>query len=133
MYKRQEKVERLVLCAGKVYYDLIQAREEVVRSESIAIARMEQLYPFPEKEYVAELTRYPGLKEVIWCQEEPMNQGAWYSMQHRLREPLISLGDKIELFYAGRDAFAAPAVGYPSIHNEQQKQLVDDALFKSFK
>ena len=86
-----------------------------------------------EKEYAAELTRYPNLKEVIWCQEEPMNQGAWYSMQHRLREPLISLGDKIELFYAGRDAFAAPAVGYPSIHNEQQKQLVDDALFKSFK
>ena len=61
-----------------------------------------------------------------------MNQGAWYSMQHRLREPLISWR-QIELFYAGRDAFAAPAVGYPSIHNEQQKQLVDDALFKSFK
>ena len=62
-----------------------------------------------------------------------MNQGAWYSMQHRLRESLVSVGGKIELFYAGRGAFAAPAVGYPSIHNEQQKQLVDDALFKSFK
>ena len=61
-----------------------------------------------------------------------MNQGAWYSMQHRLKEPLAAMDGKVELFYAGRDAFAAPAVGYPSIHNEQQKQLVDDALFKSF-
>ena len=128
----KEKIERLVLCAGKVYYDLTQAREEMTGSKAIAIARMEQLYPFPEDEYEAELAQYPNLKEVVWCQEEPMNQGAWYSMQHRLKEPLAAMDGKVELFYAGRDAFAAPAVGYPSIHNEQQKQLVDDALFKSF-
>ena len=128
----KEKIERLVLCSGKVYYDLTQAREEMTGSKAIAIARMEQLYPFPEDEYEAELARYPNLKEVVWCQEEPMNQGAWYSMQHRLKEPLQAMDGKVELLYAGRDAFAAPAVGYPSIHNEQQKQLVDDALFKSF-
>ena len=83
--------------------------------------------------YQEEITRYTNLKEVVWCQEEPMNQGAWYSMQHRLRASLMSISNKIDLFYAGRDAFAAPAVGYPSVHNEQQKALVEDALSKKFK
>ena len=119
------------MCSGKIYYDLIEAREKI-KNEEVVFVRIQQLYPFPAKTLANVLKRYRN-SDFIWCQEEPMNQGAWYSMQHRLREPLISLGDKIELFYAGRDAFAAPAVGYPSIHNEQQKQLVDDALLKIFK
>ena len=127
-----KKIDRLVVCAGKVYYDLLQARDESEDCEGVAIARMEQLYPFPDEEYKAELERYPNLKQVIWCQEEPMNQGAWYSMQHRLRERLVAVNKKAELFYVGRDAFAAPAVGYPSIHNEQQNKLVSDALRKKF-
>ena len=127
-----KKVERLVVCAGKVYYDLLQAREDSDDCDHVAIARMEQLYPFPDEEYKAELERYPNLKRVVWCQEEPMNQGAWYSMQHRLRERLVAVNNKAELFYVGRDAFAAPAVGYPSVHNEQQNILVDEALRKKF-
>ena len=121
-------VDRLVICSGKVYYDLLQARREAEVS-NVAIVRLEQLYPFPEQEFAAVVGRYANVKEVVWCQEEPMNQGAWYSMQHRLRRVVLSHKDDLYLVYAGREAFAAPAVGYSSIHTEQQQQLVADALF----
>jgi len=123
-----DKVERLVLCSGKVYYDLLETRREA-EDATVAILRLEQLYPFPEEEFANIIARYTNLKEVVWCQEEPMNQGAWYSMQHRLRRTILSQDESLYLVYAGRDAFAAPAVGYASVHNEQQKQLVHDALF----
>ncbi|MEM7098322.1 MAG: 2-oxoglutarate dehydrogenase E1 component [Pseudomonadota bacterium] len=121
-------VDRLVLCAGKVYFDLLEARRER-GAENVAIVRMEQLYPFPEQQFGEIIAKYTNLKEVVWCQEEPMNQGAWYSMQHRLRRVVLSHNEDLYLVYAGRDAFAAPAVGYASVHAEQQAQLVSDALF----
>ena len=122
------QVERLVICSGKVYFDLLEARREA-EEEKVAIIRLEQLYPFPEEECARQIAAYPNIKEVIWCQEEPMNQGAWYSMQHRLRRVILAQDDSLYLAYAGREAYAAPAVGYASIHTEQQRQLVHDALF----
>ncbi len=121
-------VERLVICSGKVYFDLLEARREA-GEDKVAIIRLEQLYPFPEEEFAGHIAAYPNIREVIWCQEEPMNQGAWYSMQHRLRRVILTQDDSLYLAYAGREAYAAPAVGYASIHNEQQRQLVHDALF----
>jgi 2-oxoglutarate dehydrogenase E1 component len=122
------QVDRLVVCGGKVYYDLLEARRES-EATNVAIIRLEQLYPFPEQEFADAIGLYANLKEVIWCQEEPMNQGAWYAMQHRLRRVILAHDEALYLAYAGRDAFAAPAVGYASVHNEQQAQLVQDALF----
>lgn len=122
------RVERVVLCAGKVFYDLLEARRAAA-VDNVAIIRLEQLYPFPEEEFAQVLEPYKNIKEVIWCQEEPMNQGAWYSMQHRLRRVILAHNEGLYLAYAGREAYAAPAVGYASIHTEQQQQLVQDALF----
>ena len=123
-----ENVDRLVICAGKVYYDLAERRRNS-EADNIAIIRLEQLYPFPEDEFVAIVSQYPNLAEVVWCQEEPMNQGAWYSTQHRLRRVVLAQNENLYLVYAGRDAYAAPAEGYASVHAEQQAQLVEDALF----
>ncbi len=123
-----DKVDRLVICSGKVYYDLLESRRDK-KADNVAIIRLEQLYPFPEEEFTSAIKRYPNLTEVVWCQEEPMNQGAWYSTQHRLRRVVLTHNEALYLVYAGRDAFAAPAVGHASIHTEQQNQLVADALF----
>lgn len=123
-----ERVERMVICSGKVYYDLLDARRSR-GAENVAIIRLEQLYPFPEADFSKVIGRYPNLSEVVWCQEEPMNQGAWYSTQHRLRRIVLEHNENLYLVYAGRDAFAAPAVGHSSIHDTQQAQLVEDALF----
>ncbi|MBV5301628.1 MAG: 2-oxoglutarate dehydrogenase E1 component, partial [Methylococcales bacterium] len=118
-------VTRLVLCAGKVYYDLLEARREANLSH-VAIARIEQLYPFPESLFKAEIARYPNLKEFVWCQEEPKNQGAWYNSSHHFIE---CMPEKISVVYAGREASAAPAVGNFRVHVEQQKAVVKSALF----
>jgi len=121
------KVERVVLCSGKVYYDLLERRraEEI---DNVAIVRLEQLYPFPE-EYVQDaLAPYTNLKEMIWCQEEPMNMGAWYSSQHHMRRVLHNHNPDLYLDYAGREASASPAAGYMALHIEQQEQLIKDAL-----
>lgn len=117
-------ITRVIVCSGKVYYDLVQYQEEQQRND-VAIIRVEQLYPFPEELLTKELAQYKNAKEVIWCQEEPKNQGAWYSTQHHL---LSCLAAWQRLVYAGRDAFAAPAVGYHSLHVKQQKALVEDAF-----
>jgi 2-oxoglutarate dehydrogenase E1 component len=118
------KVRRVVLCSGKVYYDLLQARRER-QGQEIAIVRIEQLYPFPHDQVRAELQRYNRARQVVWTQEEPRNQGAWDMIKHRLQ---ACLGPSQRLGYAGRPPFAAPAVGYLSMHIEQQKALVDEAL-----
>ncbi|ACO79143.1 2-oxoglutarate dehydrogenase E1 component [Azotobacter vinelandii CA] len=122
-----KKVERLVLCSGKVYYDLLDKRHAEGR-EDIAIVRIEQLYPFPEEELAEVMAPYTNLKHVVWCQEEPMNQGAWYCSQHHMRR--VASAHKKELFlqYAGREASAAPACGYASMHAEQQEKLLQDAF-----
>ena len=122
---RPAAVTRLVLCSGKVYFDLLQARRER-KAENVAIVRLEQLYPFPTDEYEAIMRRYPNAREIVWCQEEPQNQGSWYQIRHRLQ---ARLGSKDELLYAGRPGAAAPATGIHALHDEQQKNLVNAALF----
>ncbi len=117
-------VTRVVLCSGKVYFDLLKARRDG-NVDSVAIVRIEQLYPFPSDEYEAILRSYPNLREVVWCQEEPQNQGGWYQIRHRLQ---AKLGPKSELLYAGRPGAAAPATGIAALHEQQQKNLVSAAL-----
>ncbi|MFO1257198.1 MAG: 2-oxoglutarate dehydrogenase E1 component [Gammaproteobacteria bacterium] len=122
---KPEKVTRVVLCSGKVYYDLADEREKQ-GLDNTAIIRIEQLYPFPKNTLKTELARYTNAKTVVWCQEEPKNQGAWYCSQHHFQ---ASLSSGQTLHYAGRPASAAPAVGYTSQHQEQQLKLIQDALF----
>jgi 2-oxoglutarate dehydrogenase E1 component len=117
------KARRVVVCGGKVYYDLLEAAQ-ARGSSDVAIIRVEQLYPFPRAELAAQLKRYPA-REVVWCQEEPMNQGAWYQIQHHLQ---VCLAAGQTLSYAGRARSAAPACGHLSTHNVEQAKLIDDAL-----
>ena len=112
------------MCSGKVYYDLLEQRRKNEQTD-VALIRLEQLYPFPEQECAEVLSVYKHVKDWVWCQEEPQNQGAWYSSQHHFWQ-VIPKG--ASLVYAGRDASASPAVGYVSVHNQQQKALVEDAL-----
>ncbi|MDA0993494.1 MAG: 2-oxoglutarate dehydrogenase E1 component [Proteobacteria bacterium] len=119
-----EKIDRVVFCSGKVYYDLVEARQ-VHEVTNAAIVRIEQLYPFPIEQYANLLATYPKADEIVWCQEEPENQGAWYQIRHRLQEPLK---DQQQLFYAGRPGAAAPASGVFKLHLQQQQALVAAAL-----
>ena len=122
-----DKVDRVIMCSGKVYYDLLEKR----RNEGLdttAIVRIEQLYPFPEDDLAAELTQYKNLKNLVWCQEEPMNQGAWYCSQHHMRRVAQASKAGLDLQYAGRIASASPACGYASMHAEQQEQLLQEAF-----
>jgi len=118
------KVRRVVLCAGKVYYDLLEEADKRGLAD-VAIVRVEQLYPFPRPEVVAELEKYPAAKEVVWCQEEPMNQGAWFQIRHHLQ---ACVGSKQSLSYAGRARSPAPAVGHLNDHIAEQAALVAQAL-----
>ena len=118
-------VDRIVFCSGKVYYDLHDARRER-HLENVAIVRIEQLYPFPVKEYAAAITAWPKAREVVWCQEEPKNQGAWHQIRHRLLEPLN--GAVLALSYAGPNPSAAPASGIFALHVKQQRALIAEAL-----
>ena len=122
-----EAVTKVVLCSGKVYYDLYNKRAEVGLTD-VAIVRIEQLYPFPEAAMLEVVQRYPNIAAATWCQEEPMNQGAWYSSQHHIRRTLHRLNPRIYLEYAGREASAAAAAGYVSLHIRQQEELVNSAL-----
>jgi len=117
-------VKGVILCGGKVYYDLFERRQKLGRRD-VAILRVEQLYPFPEEELKQVLQRYPGAARFIWCQEEPQNQGAWYQLQHHLRR---ILPEGAPLAYAGRPRSAAPAVGNYQLHVSQLHELLDQAL-----
>lgn len=121
-----EKVKRVITCSGKVYYDLAKKREEK-GADDVAILRVEQLYPFPHKAFSTELKKYPNATEVVWAQDEPQNQGAWFFVQHYIHENMLE-GQK--LGYSGRAASASPAVGYSHLHQEQQKSLVEGAFAK---
>ncbi len=120
----RHNVKRVVYCSGKVYYDVIERRDKE-SIDDVAVVRIEQLYPFPIDEYAASLARYPQAETVIWCQEEPRNQGAWYQIRHRLQEPLRA---RHQMHYVGRSGAAAPAAGIPQMHSAQQAQLVEKAL-----
>ena len=121
---KADKVKRVLACSGRVYYDLIKKRAEDQR-EDVAIVRVEQLYPFPHKAFAAELKKYPNAGELLWVQDEPQNQGAWFFVQHSIRE---NMQDGQKLGYAGRAAAAAPAVGYSHLHQEQLKALLEAAF-----
>ena len=119
-----KKIRRLVLCSGKVYYDLLEARQ-VHGLDHISLVRIEQLYPFPREQFAALIEEHRHVEEIVWCQEEPQNQGAWYQIRHRLQEPLA---DTQQLYYAGRPASAAPASGIFKVHLQQQQALIEAAL-----
>jgi 2-oxoglutarate dehydrogenase E1 component len=119
-----DKVRRIVFCSGKVYYDLLKVRRKENMKE-VALVRIEQLYPFPTEEYEAVLRKYPNARELVWCQEEPQNQGAWYNIRHRLQE--TSAGRR-DVLYAGRAPAAAPATGLSKLHEAEQNTLVEAAL-----
>ncbi|RKZ88772.1 MAG: 2-oxoglutarate dehydrogenase E1 component [Candidatus Parabeggiatoa sp. nov. 1] len=121
-----EKVERLLLCSGKVYFDLIEARTEH-DIDNIAIIRLEQLYPFPKEALEKVPARYPHVKQRVWVQEEPRNQGAWWYLRTQM-DDCLSDSEVGRLEYAGRPPSASPAVGYLQIHREQRQQLIADAL-----
>ena len=123
---KAEKVKRIVVCSGKVYYDLVKKREER-GSDDVAIVRIEQLYPFAHKAFASEIKKYPNATEIVWAQDEPQNQGAWFFVQHYIHENML---DGQKLGYSGRAASASPAVGYSHLHQEQQKALVDGAFGK---
>jgi 2-oxoglutarate dehydrogenase E1 component len=116
-------VQRVVFCSGKVYFDLLKARRgEALRN--VALVRIEQLYPFPVEEYQAVLARYADASDLVWCQEEPQNQGAWFQIRHRLQD----LAAARPVYYAGRAAAAAPATGLSKVHESEQRRLVETAL-----
>ncbi len=122
-----KKVTRVIMCSGKVYYELLAKHRSDGRTDT-AIVRIEQLYPFPSEDLREVLAVYTKLTEVVWCQEEPMNQGAWYCSQHHMREVLREINPKIYLKYAGRPPSAAPACGYTSVHVEEQTRLINEAF-----
>ncbi|HEV7392767.1 MAG TPA: hypothetical protein VGO08_14065, partial [Burkholderiales bacterium] len=118
------KVTRVVFCSGKVYYDLRNGRK-ARGIKNIPLVRIAQLYPFPHEDMQAQIDRYKNATEIVWCQEEPRNQGAWHRIQHYLLRHLLP---HQKLFYAGRESSASPAAGYKQLHDEQQKALVEQAL-----
>jgi 2-oxoglutarate dehydrogenase E1 component len=119
-----DNVKRVVFCSGKVYYDL-RAERKSRGLKDLPLARIAQLYPFAHEDFQAQIERYKKATEIVWCQEEPRNQGAWHRIQHYLERHLLP---HQKLIYAGRDSSASPAVGYKSLHDRQQKELVDLAL-----
>jgi 2-oxoglutarate dehydrogenase E1 component len=118
------QVKRIVFCSGKVYFDLYQARlkQEI---KDVALVRIEQLYPFPRDAYEAALAQFPNAKDVVWCQEEPENQGAWYQIKHRLG---AYLKPQHKLLYVTRDGNSTTAVGYLKVHNKEQEAVINGAL-----
>jgi 2-oxoglutarate dehydrogenase E1 component len=121
-----KKVKRVLACSGRVYYDLVNARKERAQND-VAIMRIEQLYPFPHKTFAGELKKFPNTTELVWVQDEPQNQGAWFQIQHNILE---NMEDGQKLAYAGRPASASPAVGYYDKHYAQQKALIEAAFSK---
>ena len=127
--KKNENVKKVIMCSGKVYYDLVNKRDKE-KHDDIAIIRIEQLYPFPYDDLEEILTKYQNVEEYIWCQEEPSNQGAWFSHRHRIQRVLDRLGDGKEANLISRPPAAAPAVGLMKLHLQQQKDLINEAICK---
>jgi len=119
-----DKVERVIFCSGKVYYDL-RAERNARGLKNVPLVRIAQIYPFAHDDFRAQIERYKTATEIVWCQEEPRNQGSWRHIQHYLLRHLLP---QQKLFYAGRDSSATPGAGYKSLHDKQQKELVNQAL-----
>ena len=125
--KEPNKVKKAIMCSGKVFYELLQKRDEEKRDD-IALIRIEQLYPFPYDDLEEILTKYQNVEEFVWCQEEPLNQGAWFSHRHRIQRVLDRLDNDKVVNLVSRPAAAAPAVGLMKLHLEQQKQVINEAI-----
>ena len=127
--KNKKDVKRIIMCSGKVYYDLAKMRNKN-DFKDVGIVRIEQLYPFPYDDLEEILTKYENVQEFIWCQEEPLNQGAWFSHRHRIQRVLdrFDKGDEVSL--VSRPPAAAPAVGLMKLHLQQQEELVKEAIGK---
>ena len=127
--KNKKDVKRIIMCSGKVYYDLVKMRDKN-DSKDVGVVRIEQLYPFPYDDLEEILTKYENVQEFIWCQEEPLNQGAWFSHRHRIQRVLdrFNKGDEVSL--VSRPPAAAPAVGLMKLHLQQQEELVKEAIGK---
>ncbi|MGE5737615.1 MAG: 2-oxoglutarate dehydrogenase E1 component [Betaproteobacteria bacterium] len=124
-----KKVRRVIVCSGKVYYEVVAYRRQNA-IDDVAVLRLEQQYPFPHDDYKREVAKYAKAKEVVWCQEEPQNQGAWYRLNTYLRS---DIDEKKTLYYAGRPVSASPAVGYAAKHQAEQKQLIEEAFAATLK
>ena len=121
-----DQVKRIVLCSGKVYFDILEERR-MKGLNDVAILRLEQIHPFPKEYLQTAIRRYPNATELIWCQEEPKNQGVWYQIYYYLRKYRNKeIGQKLK--YVGREGSPAPAVGFYKLHVEQQRKLVAEAL-----
>jgi 2-oxoglutarate dehydrogenase E1 component len=121
--KSSGKVEKVIFCSGKIYYDLIEHCDN-----RIAIVRIEQFYPFPENNLETIIANYSGVKDFVWCQEEPKNMGAFGFVSQRIRDVLTRLNKNADLKYVGREDEASPATGYLNTHNEQQNKIIQQAL-----
>jgi 2-oxoglutarate dehydrogenase E1 component len=119
-----KKIRRVVFCSGKVYYDLVDARQKE-KLDHVALVRLEQIYPFPRDGFTETLQKYPNATDIVWCQEEPENQGAWYQIKHKL---LAYVSEKHELIYVSRKGTSTTAVGYLKVHQKEQEELVRQAL-----
>tara|TARA_B100000575_G_scaffold38318_1_gene26134 strand:+ start:73 stop:2865 length:2793 start_codon:yes stop_codon:yes gene_type:complete len=126
---KKEKVKKVIMCSGKVFYDLYKKREES-NIDEIALIRIEQLYPFPYDDLEEILTKYENVTEFVWCQEEPLNQGAWFSHRHRIQRVIDRIDPEKDVSLVSRPAAAAPAVGLMKLHLQQQEDLVKEALKK---
>ena len=124
---QKDNVKKIILCSGKVFYD-IKKQQNLSEKDDIAIIRIEQLYPFPYDDLEAILNTYPNVDEIVWCQEEPANQGAWFSHRHRIQRVLDRLKNNLEITLVSRPAAAAPAVGMMKLHLKQQEELIELAL-----
>jgi 2-oxoglutarate dehydrogenase E1 component len=125
---KPQDVKRVIICSGKVYYDLAAARDKKGGGD-VALVRLEQFYPFPDDALEAEIRKYPNAETVVWCQEEPENQGGWTFVDRRIEAVLKAAGCKAQRpVYAGRTAAAAPATGALKIHNAEQEALLEQAL-----
>ena len=124
---KKEKVDRVIMCSGKLFYDLLKSREEN-NIKNVSLIRIEQLYSFPYDDLENILKQYTNASEFVWCQEEPMNQGAWFSHRHRLQRVLDRFNNNDEIKLISRPPAAAPAVGLMKLHLKQQKELVIQAL-----
>ena len=123
---KQEEVKKIILCSGKVFYDLDKRRKEL-KIENIGIMRMEQLYSFPYDDLEKSLLKYPNTDDFVWCQEEPANQGAWFSHRHRIQRVLDRFSSN-QIRLVSRPSASAPAVGLNKLHKIQQEALIEEAL-----
>ena len=123
---KREEVKKIILCSGKVFYDLDKRRKEL-KIENIGILRMEQLYSFPYDDLEKSLLKYPNTDDFVWCQEEPANQGAWFSHRHRIQRVLDRFSSN-QIRLVSRPSASAPAVGLNKLHKIQQEALIEEAL-----